>query len=113
MVKLKKLRAIAFSTVPLPLKFGAGWREFFPVSCSSPLLLICLPMQLLAPNSQILDMKLAAVINSLWFIWFNRNKIRFDNKAFNLWSISNMIVAAVSLSDNFSFQGLLLPLLAR
>lgn len=47
-------------------------------------------------------MVLAAIINVLWYIWFSRNKSRFENKTILVTGLITMICAAVALSGSIS-----------
>lgn len=48
------------------------------------------------------DMVLAAVINVFWMIWHYRNKLRFENRKTTFHQVINLIVAQVSMIENFS-----------
>lgn len=60
------------------------------------------PCCLKATSSQLEDVFLAAVINTVWFLWISRNNASFRNGHFSHARIISEIIGAVSLSGNLS-----------
>lgn len=53
-------------------------------------------------SKQARDVILAGIINTLYYIWHCRNKVRFDSQSINWKSVCNMIASSTSLSGNSS-----------
>lgn len=53
-------------------------------------------------SGQVRDLVLSAVTHIIWFIWFARNQLRFNNQSMTVSSIRHLISASVAMSGNLS-----------